>query len=463
MKLKLITAGIIALSLATSAFAADVTVNVTGATAFRAATLDAIKAKFIASGAAFKFAHDKTASGTNFNGSTRSIWIGTFPGVTGTTTIRCCFTGSVEGIRSLIPTVVDLAPPTYLPSSVLTSTTAIIGGAELGGVTTGATALGAISDIAFSDVTKASTPYKTASLQPGSPAAGVIVFTMMANEGSSVTNVTSQQFKALLTNGFQPLSLFTGIAADTTNVYGIGRNDGSGTRTTVLAETGYGVSKTIKQYATITSNGTNILAIQEIPAGGVNVTPYHANLQAFITAGNTVTQSTSWASTIWPGQNVAGNGGYNSGGDIKTDLGKVSGSGVTVFAATGAYKFGSSTRRVDLLTWLSVNDAVGARDAGGIMCAFNGVKLNDIAAYDGPSGNAELATMSATDLAKVTEGSYTAWGYENMYLRNDVTSGDKLAVYNGIKGAIPTNLAAAGIPIASMNVSRTVDGGTVAP
>ena len=48
MKLKSIT-GLLALSLATPAFA-DVTVDITGATAFRAAALDTIKARYVASG-----------------------------------------------------------------------------------------------------------------------------------------------------------------------------------------------------------------------------------------------------------------------------------------------------------------------------------------------------------------------------------------------------------------------------
>ena len=71
--------------------------------------------------------------------------------------------------------------------------------------------------------------------------------------------------------------------------------------------------------------------------------------------------------------------------------------------------------------------------------------------------------MSAADKAKVTNGEYAAWGYERMYRRNDITSGDVLTVYNDIKAAIPTNLGSAGIALTDMNVSRPADGGTVAP
>lgn len=443
MKIKSILGGA-ALALAFVAPAhADVTVNITGATAFRAATLDSIKARFVASGAAFKYAHDQGAG--LFNGATRAIFIGTFPGVTGTTTIKCCFTGSVEGIRALVP-VTDPAPPTYYQSSLLSSTTALVGGAELASQgTTGA--LTEASDIAFSDVTKSSTPYSAYSLQPATPAAGVIVFTMIGNEGCPITNITSQQFRAILKTGYQPLSLFTGDPnddpiADVPNpgaqyIFATGRNDGSGTRTTYLAESGYGITKVVKQFVTNVSTGTTLTTIQLVPAGGVN-TPALPG------------QSAANASTVW-GQNVAGNGGYNSGSTLRTDLGKT-GASVTVLDETGADMFGAP-QNLTLVSWLSVNDAVTARGNGAVFLGYNGVKLSDIAL----SGS----TMSTADKAKVTSGAYTAWGYENMYRRNDITSGDKVTVYNGIKNNL--SLAAAGIPIGDMLVGREVDGGVVAP
>ena len=435
-------AGLSAITFAATALhAADVQVDITGATAFRAATLDAIKSRYVASGAAFKYAHDRVSSAA-FNGATRAIFIGTFPGVTGVTTIRCCFTGSVEGIRALVP-VTDPLPPTYYQPSLLTGTTATIGGAELlNQGTTGA--LTDPSEIAFSDVTKASTPYSSFSLQPASPAAGVVVFTMLSSEASGISSVTSQQFRALM-SGYQPLSLFTGNEADSPidpagngvgpnagYVFGTGRNDGSGTRAVYLAETGFGVSKVVKQYVTTVSSTTNLTTIQLVPLGGGAVP---AN-----------------ASTVW-GNNVAGNGGYNSGSLLVTDMGKI-GSSVNVLEADGTDSFGTPVR-ASLVTWLSLNDAITARNNGAVFCAFNGVKLDDIAAAG--------TTMSAADKAKVTEGLYTAWSFENMYRRNDLTSGDPVTVYNGIKTAIQTNLAAAGIPLADMHVGRPSDGGTIAP
>jgi LysM repeat protein len=459
MKLKSIT-GLLALSLTTPAFA-DVTVDITGATAFRAAALDTIKARYVASGAAFQFAHD-SASGA-FNGSTRAIFKGTFPGVSGVTTIRTSFSGSVEGIKALVDS--PASDPTYytdIPGNLVTA--AAVGGGETHTTTVGfaKTTASSQSEIAFSDVSKNSTPFASASLQPSSATCGVVVFTMLTNEGSPITNVTAQQFRALAAAGFQPLSMFTGNASDTTNVFLTGRNDGSGTRTTYMAETGVGITTEIKQYITVDSSSTALEAIQLVPAGGVNDSdaitagiqlPTGSDIKAYVDGGQTVTQLVANASTVWS-QDTAGNGGYSSGSTLRTDMGKTGTSGVTVFDSAGANAFGE-TVRADLVTWLSLNDAVTARGNGAILCAYNGVKLDGIAA----SGS----TMSVADKAKVTNGLYTAWGYQQMYRRGDITTGDAVTVYNGIKTNIASNLAAAGIATTDMAVVRSFDGGTVAP
>lgn len=423
---------------------ADVVVDITGATAFRAATLLSIRAQFNASGQPYKFAHDQASpGGTIYTGATRSIWIGSFPGVSGTTTIRTSFNGSVEGIRALVES--PAADPTYYQSSLLASTSAITGGAELHNQgTTGV--ITSQSEIAFSDVSKTITPYASSSLQPSSPAVGVVAFTMLTNEGSPVTNVTAQQFRAVLAAGFQPLSMFTGNPADVTNVYATGRNDGSGTRSSYLSETGYGVSTPVKQYVTIASTTAALSTIMLVPAGGVyDNNPGVAGVQP---AG----QLAANASTVW-GQDVVGNGGYSSGSTLRTDMGKT-GLAVTVLDELAEDSFGGPVR-ADLITWLSLNDAVTARANGAVMCGYNGVKLDGIAA----SGT----TLTAADKAKITQGIYTAWNYQQMYRRNDITTGDVVTVYTGIKTAIGSNLGAAGIALGDMQVSRPSDGGTVAP
>jgi hypothetical protein len=438
MKPTAILAGISAFSFASVVFA-DVTVDITGATAFRAATLSAIKAKFDAAAAPYQYSHDQAAGG--YTGSTRSIWKGTFQGVSGVTTIRCSFNGSVEGIRALVDS--PASDPTYYTDI---AGNFITGGSNTGGETHKDTAASQ-SEIAFSDVSKSSTPYSLSPLQPSSPQCGVVVFTMIGNEGTAakgISNVTAQQFRALMSKGRQKRSMFTGNPAHTDLVFATGRNDGSGTRTTYLAETGYGVTKTVKQYTTLDSSTTAINTIQLVPAGGVNDP---------VITGQTVDN----ASTVW-GQDIDGNGGYSSGSLLRTDMGKTSAS-VTVLDEFGDAAF--SGINCLLITWLSLPDAGSARNASATILGYNGQKLTDFAAAT--SGTA----FTAADRALVQQGVYTAWGYQQMYRRNDITSGDVVLVYDGIKNALPAQLdditKNLGISITSMAVSRPGDGGTVAP
>lgn len=436
MKPTKFVAGLALFSLSAAAYA-DVQVDITGATAFRAAALASIKARFVASGQPFQFSHDQ-ASGA-YTGATRTLWVGTFPGVSGTTTIRTSFNGSVEGINALVNS--PTADPTFytvIPGNLITA--AAVGGGETFSTTAGflKTTAASQSEIAFSDVSKAVTPYASSSLQPSSPAVGVVVFTMLTNEGSKIENVTSQQFRALFSNGTQPLSLFTGVATDEDLVYATGRNDGSGTRTTYLAETGFGVTNLVKQYVTNQSTSTALTEIQLVPAGGVN--------NPVLTGQLTANKSTVW------GQDVAGNGGYSSGSTLRGDMAKTSGS-VNVRNEFGAIS--ETGVPLSLVTFLSLSDAVVAVNGFAKVCGYNGVKLDGIAAGDD--------VMSAADLAKVTNGAYTAWSYQQMYRRNDIVSGDAVTVYNGIKAAIPGNLGAAGVALSSMAAGREFDGGVVAP
>jgi hypothetical protein len=423
MHLKHLLSGALALALVTTA-RADVEIIITGATAFRVATLDTIKGRFNASAAAYQYAHDQAAG--SFNASTRSVFKGTFPGVSGVTTIRCTFTGSTEGIRAVAIGGVDNA--TYLTDANLI-TAAAIGGGETPNRTSPTASLTA--KFAFSDVRQTSSPIVSPVLNPADPRVGVVIFTMLANEGASasLTNVTSQQFKALFGKGFQPLSLFTGNAADTQLVLASGRNDGSGTRTTYLAETGYGISKPVNQYVVTASSSTNITQLQRVPQGG-GATPANA-------------------STLW-GNDIDGNGGYNSGSALRTDFGKTSGS-VEILDADGSQiDIGVP---VTLITFLSGGDAVTARVNGAKILAFNGAILSSF-----QTGT----VLDATDTAKITEGVYTAWGYENLYYSGTLTT-DQNTVYTAIKSNIPSNLGSTGIALSAMHVGREDDGGPVGP
>lgn len=443
MKVQNILSGALALALVATA-SADVTVHITGATAFRTATLDTIKARFLASTTpSFKFGHDKTGAvgdpKQSFNVSTRSIFKGTFPGVAGVTTIKATFTGSVEGIRA----ATGGTQPTYLVDGGAFATAAqTAGGTEV--VSYSTAAAGTISDIAFSDVGQAATPV-VGTLAPSNPEVGVVTFVMIANEASpaGLTNVTTQNFRALMARGFQPLRLFTGLAADTARVYATGRNDGSGTRTTYLAESGYGVANRVNQYfVSLTTAG----AISQL-------TLFRAGSGAIDTGG------TGNISTIWPSAGVDGNGGYSSGGNLVTELVKPAAASVVVRAFNvddGAYEI-TYTGPLSLVTAISTGDALTATTSPEVarVLGYNGSTITPISTGFG---------LSPADEAKVTEGQYTLWSFQRMYRRSDIADADdRKLVYDGIRNNLNANLGATGIPISSMHVTRPLDGGVVAP
>ena len=446
MNLQNLLTGALALALTGSALG-QVTVDITGSTAFRAAALDTIRARYLASGQPFKYAHDAAAGA--FNGSTRSIWNGTFNGISNVT-IRCSFNGSVEGISSLVD--IPASNQLYLDKpEAFVAATPIVNGTEV--PLTNWPLIAAQSEAAFSDVSIASTPFVN---NPNAPwdtwddLVAVVVFAMVANEGapSTLTSITSQGCRALFGTGAQDLSLLTGKSADAGNfVFATGRNDGSGTRTAYLAETSYGISIPVNQYTVLTSTSTAITSIQRVPAGGVNDSnPGLPGIQPY------PGQSTANSSMIW-GQDIDGNGGYSSGSALRADMGKTS-TAVQVRGANYAVEIASTP--LTLVTWLSLNDAVPARMSGAKILGYDGVSLPSLTTG---------TVLSAADKAEVIYGHYAAWSFEHLFSRRvPGLSGIEESIVQNIRENVPNNLAIAGIPLGDMAVGRAgADGSTIQP
>lgn len=436
MNIRNILTGAIALTTLATAVHADVEVRITGATAFRTAALNALKAKFDA-GTGYTFAHNKAAGAVN--SADRATFKGNFPGVAGVTTVRVSHNGSVEGVRAIaVPNVTN--NPFFITDAALASPGGDAGEAANENANVGGSTVQQVAKFAYSDVKQSSTPISSPVLSPSNSAVGVTLFTMLANEGApaGLTNVSFQQFKALFSQGTIPLSVFTGVAADVTPVYATGRNDGSGTRTAYMAESQLGITTTVTQFVATTSAGNAITKIQKVPAGGATI--------------NGVFDATS-ASTLW-GQDLDGNGGYFSGSVLRIEMGRVT-SATQVLDADGSEL--APAGGLHLITWITAADAVPARVAGGKILGWDGSTLDSL-----NTGT----VLSAADLAKVTEGQYSAWTFQNLYY-NGSLSADENTVYTGIKTGIPATLIAAGyvpgIPLTSMHVSRVDDGSPVSP
>ena len=409
MKTKSLLIGAASLGLGFTA-QAQTTVDIAGATAFRAAAHQAIIASFTKLDG---YAHDGEAGkGDKAN---RATYKGTFPGITGTTVIRVNWTGSVEGVRSVVLGNKTTTPDSFIPhTSVKTGVTPV----ETAGVTAKVDSKNAV--MAFSDVAQSNTPYKTPALKGGP--VGVIAFAPVINKGApaAITNITTNHFRRLATAGTIKASMLTGNASNTGNIYLMGRNDGSGTRVAFLSEIGFGAANKVKQYVVDATKSTTSLATPILAPTALDSTKYPK-----------YSLSTDF------NKSVVGNGGYSSGSAI-----------------AGWMKLPSASN-FNVVSWVGTPDAISAYDAGkgGRVLAYNGERLNGVA-----EGN-----WTEDDRNKIRLGKYAAWNFENLYTKATLTAA-QTTVYNKLKATIPANLGSAGVAIDSnFKVARTTDGGVIAP
>lgn len=405
MTIKHLLTGALALGIGSTAFAQTTEITITGATAFRQATMRGIYEAYLSEGAlgtSFNVAHNFTGNNlSQLIASNRAVFSGKFPGITGTTIIRTSFNGSTEGLNG----IAGNNNPVFLQVSALGTPGANI----LGGVSGPTETLR--PKFSFSDVFQSTSPITTdlngdpITLQPaGASAVGVVTFTMVANEGApaAFTNATQQQCSALWSSGFAPLSLFTGNPADTTFVFATGRNDGSGTRSAYLTEWQFGAANLVNQYvataAGVTVSG-QITAITLVPVGGTGA-------GALATSGGA-----SNASTLW-GNDVLGNGGYSSSSALRDHMARTTAS-VTVYDGADAGSPLLEGEAILLLTWLSTADARNAVSAGAKLINYNGYGVVPRATTDPLDFND--TGFSEEDFNKIISGAYSAWSYQHLY------------------------------------------------
>lgn len=231
-----------------SASAANVTINLCGSNAFRAATNAAV----LASLGSPTYAYNEKTAGDGFNKCTYAIIKGTHNG--NNITVRVFWAGSVEGVQ-YPATGTSLAK--FIPTSQATSA----GGTNLGNVTFSDPG---VVDAGMSDVYKGSAGFPDADLQD--TLVGVVPFIFVSHPNVPFTNVNSQHMKVVYGQDYGFLSNFVAGGSSTVQVYGCGRNSDSGTRVTTLAETGYGYTNSVYQY-TAANDGTNTTSFtQNSPA-----------------------------------------------------------------------------------------------------------------------------------------------------------------------------------------------------
>ena len=228
---------------------AQVTIYLTGSTAFRAETFNSINTLY-GGGLTGRQPSGATTS------SSKVTYTGTIPALYGaqTVTIKTSFSGSVEGIINLTgaPNPSGIVQPTYLntDNSVDSNT---------------------IADMALSDVFQDTTDYSSASFAAlDETQVGVVCFawTKGLTAPAGVSNISHQQAQQFFASGTVPLSFFTGNTADTGPIYLTGRNSVSGTRLTYQADCGFGANAVSTLYKL---SGNNPVIDPTGQTGGGNV------------------------------------------------------------------------------------------------------------------------------------------------------------------------------------------------
>ncbi len=320
MKLnKTLAASMLALSFVGMADAQTV-IRITGSSAFRNATVTAIR-NILAPG--FTYAY----SGSSFTGANQHIFTGTTISNSIPVIIKTSWSGSSAGIQ----TVAQNVPiSTWLTNTTPQSTTGTSGAAAVYDSPT-------IPDVAMSDGVQSTTPFTSPVLTAQN--VGAVTFQWVASTGApaSLTNITPLLAQQLWANGSVPLALFSGLASDETNlVFAIGRDPDSGTRKTTFAESEIGVFGTVVQYQPTNAAG---LQVDRTVGGAGPIT----------------------GQRVWPAATIngifvdVGNSGYASGGDVAAVL-KLSTS-----AIGGSY-----------VSYLGLSDANTAIAGGARALSWNG-------------------------------------------------------------------------------------------
>ena len=370
----------------------QVVVNITGATAFRDAAHNTIVALMQENaGTCLRARADITLPGGS-SASNLRIYKGTIDGVL--YTIRATFSGSTQGILDVadqnaihfLKTDTTVAANNNTSSLVLNTNTETVA-----------------PDMAFSDVDKLLSARPNANLGGGPVGIVPFMFVGGVNIPAGVTNMTDQIHNTLWSLGSIPASVMSGVAGDaTTTLYATGRNNGSGTRASILSETRYGSFNSIVQFnATTTgSDGSGTLGAPTIFAS-------------------------------------SGNSGHASNSGVKSMLTRTPPAN-TVFV--------SYLTISDALTATGYDVTTGASSAaqGAKALTYNGVRYSP---------------------DNVNRGAYTLWGAQQLYIKDGASQALNdffTDLEAGLQNA--TYLGTAGLPTSGLAVERIGgDGGSIVP
>jgi hypothetical protein len=404
-------------------------VHIAGAPAYRQdsiAVINAIVGTFAGAGET-----DSTSSGAG-NASAEQWYIPNYTsGVD--LVVSASFTGSTAGVESVASGATALEQK-FIPDA--TSTQAGIASPVNGSsITISETH---VPDFSLSDTFQATTPFNgSVTLRQGATGTSHNPYTFSSLSATQlaiepyvwvgtpglaargVTNITTAQAQLLYKNGKLPLAFFTGKSSDETSfVYALSRDPGSGSRLIAVSETGVGVTTSIKTYeptvtgATADSSGN---FVKGTIAGTVPL--YPAGLIA--------------STQIYDPN--AGDTGYPSFGTAN-QLGLLA-----AITSIPAVNSSSPSTAEYFVGYFNPTDSTEAEAAGSEQLTYNG---------------------TAYSALNLDEGLYSFWSYEQL-LAQPTLAGNQLSFANAIIAAWPNATLVSGVQLTGVNVSRSVDGGPI--
>lgn len=462
MKKKHLALIAIAAASLTGTASAQTTIRLTGSTAFRGATMTAIR-NILQPGYTFAY-----AGNANINSASEAIFTGTTVATAGPpaspatpVVIKVSWGGSTGGLQTVVQ---NLTVSRWLSNSV----TQTSGSGTLlsgGGIVYDAPVT---ADITMADTFQSSTDFKTPALV--GTRVGTIVFQWVRNNGSPVglKNMTPWLATNILSGG-TPLSLFTGIPADSgTQVLATGRDEESGTRTATFADCLFGSSSNPTQYQVVSSGG---VVTDLIPWPAVGVWP--EGHSGYLGGGNLVTALNTPGSATNPinPAHLVSYAGINDAanvnpGVVATATATVSAGAVTGVSITnGGTNYGSGTFVTFTGGGGTGASATPVIDAAGVITGVTitnpgtGYTTAPTVAFRGG------ATLTWNGVpyspTAVNEGQYTFWSYQLLYHRAGYTNAP-LAAQLAAR-ILNFDASVSGTKLSDMKVERTVEGGDVTP
>lgn len=478
-----------ALLLASTA-SADVTIRLTGSTAFRSGTVTGIK-NIMTFGAGQGYAF----TGSSFTGSSNHIFVGSVAGISGVVTVKCTWSGAVAGVKVLNENLnVSFLDLNTSGSPSGTGTVYTLSSTGTASVNTDNLDDSSLADIAMTDNLQGSTKYTSNPLTANK--VGIIPFAWVSSKDApaGLTNVTPQLARALFSTGFTSASLFTNNNADAmdqvggTAVYAIGRDPLSGTRLVTFAESGVGIFSSVTQFRTTNVTGSTVNNIDltlvdtavDAPLPGNNGFTSGGNLADLLrnTTTNVLDDNSGYQGKVcfvsYLGESDAARAVNGTGSTVSVDTNVgcryltyngVNAFGGSVKSLTCTFTNGSTTVEVTTgdTTGLVVGQLLRSSKLQGdsiISTIVDGDTLTVSKPVTSTTGSGTLTTSNLLP-TPIWNGSYTFWGYEYIMWRTSL-SGDKLTFGNALKTQIhDVDYFAAGLSESSMRVNRTSDGGTI--